>query len=67
MREFEPVKAGEWIKPIMRGYRMRCCDCGLIHRLDFKVKGKRIYLRAFREVPGAETGIESYETDRCDT
>jgi len=29
-------KAGEWIRPIRNGYKMACCDCGLVHRLDFK-------------------------------
>ena len=26
----------EWQLPIMRGYRMQCCDCGLIHDAEFK-------------------------------
>lgn len=36
----------------MKGYRMMCCDCGLVHVLDFKVirwgRGHKIKLRAFR-------------------
>lgn len=27
----------DWISPKMTGYLMQCCDCGLIHELDFKV------------------------------
>jgi hypothetical protein len=27
----------EWIYPVSRGYRLRCCDCGLVHRIDFQV------------------------------
>lgn len=27
----------EWHEPIMKGYRMQCCDCGLIHEVQFKV------------------------------
>ena len=27
----------EWQYPIMKGYRMQCCDCGLIHKVEFKV------------------------------
>jgi hypothetical protein len=23
--------------PVMRGYRMRCCDCALVHAIDFDV------------------------------
>lgn len=49
-----PIKEnGEWIRPIRRGYKMRCCDCGLVHRLDFKLipygSGKKIMFRAFRD------------------
>lgn len=27
----------DWIYPNMDGYRMACCDCGLVHNLQFKV------------------------------
>ena len=26
----------DWIHPLP-GYRMQCCDCGLIHRLELRV------------------------------
>ena len=26
----------DWISPISKGYLMKCCDCGLVHELDFK-------------------------------
>lgn len=26
-----------WIRPTMRGYMMACCDCGLVHELQFRV------------------------------
>lgn len=28
---------GDTIRPKMRGYRTRCCDCGLVHVFDFRV------------------------------
>jgi hypothetical protein len=28
---------GEWTRPRMRDFREQCCDCGLIHRLDFRI------------------------------
>jgi Zn-finger protein len=50
--KFEQVEAGEWVQPKRKGYLMKCCDCGLVHRLDFRlVKNKRgsfIQFRAFR-------------------
>jgi hypothetical protein len=30
----------EWQFPIMDGYLMQCCDCGLVHEVDFKVMEK---------------------------
>lgn len=40
---------GEWIQPVMKGYKMSCCDCGLVHVLNFKIVGKKIQLQAFRD------------------
>lgn len=31
------VKDGEWIRPRKRGYLMQCCDCALVHRLNFQI------------------------------
>lgn len=28
-------KYSKWITPKVRGYRMACCDCGLVHELEF--------------------------------
>lgn len=28
---------GDEIAPVMKGYRMACCDCGLVHTIDFEV------------------------------
>lgn len=27
----------DWQNPIQQGYRMKCCDCGLVHVFDFRV------------------------------
>lgn len=40
--EFTTYQAGRggwspWVSPKMRGYLMKCCDCGLVHEIDFKV------------------------------
>lgn len=26
-----------WVAPVMDGYKMCCCDCGLVHEMDFVV------------------------------
>lgn len=43
-----------WVRPKRRGYKMMCCDCGLIHRLDFRLvregrRGQRIEFRVERD------------------
>lgn len=40
---------GEWVQPIRRsGYKLGCCDCGLVHVVDFRVRKGRIQFRAIR-------------------
>jgi hypothetical protein len=34
---YEVVAYGEWTRPRMQNFREQCCDCGLIHRLDFRI------------------------------
>jgi hypothetical protein len=40
----------DWIYPVMKGYKMACCDCGLVHDLEFRIveNGKRVEFRARR-------------------
>jgi hypothetical protein len=41
------------VEPIRRGYRLECCDCGLVHRLNFRLirrgHGRAIQFQAFRQ------------------
>ena len=55
--DFYKVPKNEWQMPIEKGYKMACCDCGLVHSMDFKVidpetnkviKNVRAVLRARR-------------------
>ena len=54
MASYNKPEEGEWVRPVMKGYRMMCCDCGLVHSLDFKVirwgRGHKVMFRAFRHV-----------------
>lgn len=36
--DFELWGDGEWHEPCHDGYLAQCCDCGLVHRIDFKVR-----------------------------
>lgn len=51
--KFKQVHPGEWVQPVRKGYLMQCCDCELVHSLDFRIvklpHGKtKIQFRAFR-------------------
>jgi len=39
---------GEWTEPVLRGYIMECCGCGLRHRVDFRLKDVQIQFKATR-------------------
>ena len=26
-----------WVYPVMQNYKMTCCDCGLVHDVEFRV------------------------------
>jgi len=34
------VTDGEWIEVVKRGYKEQCCDCGLIHRHNYRINAK---------------------------
>lgn len=38
-----------WVSPVRRGYKFRCCDCDLVHRMDFRVRGGVIQFRVERD------------------
>lgn len=53
-RKYKPAKDGEWLWPQRRGYRLECCDCGLIHVVNFRLVktpngGRAIQFQAFRD------------------
>jgi hypothetical protein len=38
----------EWISPIYKNYKIICCDCKLVHDVDFRIKKGRIQFRVRR-------------------
>jgi len=49
MSKYKQVTGGEWVQPIMKGYKMMCCDCGLVHIMNFRIIGKKVQIQAFRD------------------
>lgn len=39
----------DWVQPVENGYRYRCCDCGLVHLMDFRIYNGRVQFRAKRD------------------
>jgi hypothetical protein len=40
---------GEWIQPQTPGYKIGCCDCGLVHKLEFRIVKGHIQICATRD------------------
>jgi hypothetical protein len=47
LHEYKPVSAGEWVRP-RKTYYMACCDCGLVHKMEFRIHEGKIQFRAWR-------------------
>jgi hypothetical protein len=37
-RKYPVIKDNQLVQPVRRGYRLACCDCGLVHDMDFIIK-----------------------------
>lgn len=48
-RVYDKPKPDEWVLPVAEGYQMECCDCGLVHTIDFRVIDGRAQLRMRRD------------------
>lgn len=35
--KYDYAEDGEWFQPTHRKFKHMCCDCGLVHSVDFKV------------------------------
>ena len=36
-KRFKKAKSNQWEQPVLNGYLMKCCDCGLVHEVDFRI------------------------------
>lgn len=53
MRRKYPQAGGEWVTPHRRGYKMMCCDCGLVHMVKLRLvqaaNGRGFHIQWFIE------------------
>lgn len=47
--KYTQVYDGEWIQPTRYGYKLACCDCGLVHIVNFRTKNGKIQLQPSRD------------------
>jgi hypothetical protein len=47
--KYDRPEAGQWVQPVRKGYKLCCCDCGLVHKMDFRIFGGRAQFRVFRD------------------
>lgn len=52
-RKYVQVMDGEWFELMFTGnppvHSMACCDCGLVHKVQIKVDGGKIFMMAVRD------------------
>jgi hypothetical protein len=61
---YHVIEYGEWTRPRLRNFREQCCDCGLIHRLDFRIVGGRIEFRTRRDDRATAAARRSFKFTR---
>ena len=47
--KYPQVYEGEWEYPVRKGYKLKCCDCGLVHTFDFRLRNGKIEYRVYRD------------------
>jgi len=45
--EYKELPAG-WITPVYKNFKIICCDCGLVHDVDFRVRAGKVQFRVKR-------------------
>ena len=48
----------DWVQPVMEKYRMQCCDCGLVHDMQFGV------LRKGADLPGGSWKAKELDPEK---
>ena len=38
----------DWVQPVRRGYKIACCDCGLVHSMNFRIRRGRVQFQVSR-------------------
>lgn len=57
-----------WEMPVMKGYLMQCCDCGLVHEMEFEAmrevgKPKKNGWQTFEKIEGGRVRMRARRED----
>jgi hypothetical protein len=45
---YPQIEDDEWFRPVQVGYMFMCCDCSLVHVLNFRVRSGQVEMKATR-------------------
>lgn len=48
MAQHYPQHEG-WFRPAMRAFKQSCCDCNLVHKIDFRLRNGKLEMRRDRD------------------
>jgi hypothetical protein len=60
------VKDGEWVRPVMTGYHMECCNCGVVHVMDFRVTKERGFEMRGTRLPQDQKGERQWHETKSE-
>lgn len=49
MSKYYQVTDGQWMEVPKHNFHMQCCDCGLVHVMNFKTSKGKVYVQAYRD------------------
>jgi hypothetical protein len=61
-RDISQTYDGEWRTPPRKEFFRACCDCGLVHREEYRVRDGKVQYRVWRDK--AETKLERRRTGK---
>lgn len=47
--DYYQITDGEWVPVPKRGFKEQCCDCGLVHRVNFRMVNGGFEIQTFRD------------------
>ena len=47
--KYKNIQPALWVSPEMDGYKLACCDCGLVHVFSFRIKDKGVQFKLIRD------------------